>query len=395
MAGFRRTTDIHLGVPFVSDLQLALLALAALLLVALYVNGKWQEHRLLRRMRDRLQGGVGDALLHGEAVPVPKAPLRGLRASAVSPPRSPAQSRPEPAAPAQVAEPADPAGPAAGRQEPSITSEVLPTPAALLQPGWVEDPMLDCTLELRCTRALDGVSVIDAASALAHGGLTLPVHFVVWDGRHQQWVLPDRFGYYADALASLQLAHRHGRADQAQVARFVEIVRHVAGALDADVDPPDMERVLAQTQELDRLCARFDIKIDFTVASTQGGWTGPQLRGAAQQAGLVPVDARRWSREDSRGEVLFTMNVPAAPIESVILELDVSLAPIAALPVRAMAECARTLAGALGGRVVDDNGAPIDERAVEVIESQLAPVYAEMRAAGLEPGGERARRLYA
>ncbi len=384
-----------MGIPFVSDLQLALLALAALLLVALYVNGKWQEHRLLRRMRDRLRGGVGDALLHGEANAVPKAPTRALRAGAPAPSRSAEQTGPEPPPSVQTPEPSSPGMRATSRQEPTISSEALPTPAVLLQPGWAEDPLLDCTLELRCTRALDGVSVIDAASALAHGGLTLPVHFVVWDGRHQQWVLPDRFGYYADALASLQLAHRHGRADQAQISRFVEIVRQVAGALDADVDPPDMERVLAQTLELDRLCGRFDIKIDFTVASNQGAWTGPQLRGAAQQAALKPLDARRWSRADSRGDVLFTLNVPAPPIESVVLELDVALAPIAALPVRAMAECARALAGALDGRVVDDNGAPIDDRAIEVIEAQLTPVYAEMRAAGLEPGGERARRLYA
>jgi len=46
-----------------NDLHLALFALGALLLLAVYVNGKWQERRLLRRLRDRLHGGLGDALL--------------------------------------------------------------------------------------------------------------------------------------------------------------------------------------------------------------------------------------------------------------------------------------------------------------------------------------------
>jgi hypothetical protein len=393
----------------VSELQLALIALAAVLLLALYAGEKWQEQRRLRRLRERLHGGVGDALLHSRAAGEP-AP-----AHAAAVPARAAHGRVDPrfsAAGAEFSAGAGLAGgaprdagapPAAAHAEdgadgaetgPSVvTSEPLSMPAALLHPDWVEDPLLDCSLEIRCARAVDGVSVIDAASVLAHGPWKLPVHFVVWDGRHQQWVLPDRFGYYTDALASIQLADRRGRLDEAELARFVQAVQQVAGALDADVDAPDPERLLAQAQELDRLCARFDIRIGLTVESTGAAWTGPRLRSAAQQAELVAVGAQRWVAVDAAGDALYHLDADATPGRAT-LELDVAAAPIDAHAFGAMVGTARTLAAELDARVVDDNARPIDPQSVEAIERQLARVYEDMRAAGIEPGSARARRLY-
>jgi len=398
-----------------SELQLALAAVAAVLLLALYINGKWQERRVLRRMRERLHGGMGDALLQAEA------------ASAANPAR-----RVDPRfsmAPASGGGAADGAGLARGggiaasgeggalaqeaAEEPvaagdpvldldlstkpgaGVSSEALRTPTALLRPDWTEDPLLDCSLELRCARAVDGVSVIDAAAILAHTPWSLPVHFVVWDGRHQQWVMPDRFGYYTDALASIQLADRRARLDAEQIERFVQVVRQVASALDADVDLPDAQRLLVLAADLDRLCARFDIKIGLTVeASGTTTWTGPQLRSAAQEAGFVATRATRWLALDAQGDPMYSLQADAAAMNRLALELDIAVAPIAARPFRAMAESAWSLAHALGARVVDDNGVLIDARSVEAIETQLAKVYADMQAAGIEPGGVRARRLY-
>jgi hypothetical protein len=411
-----------------SELQLALLAVAIALLLALYVHGKWQERRLLRRMRDRLHGGVGDALLQAAAAPRRQDP-RFYGADAAG-----GWDAGRNAAPAQagaigrVASPLDPDGAPPTRDEsPSlsdtestapggaaddnapfviagttpapppaaeVTSEALRTPAALLRPNWTEDPLLDCSLEIRCARAVDGVSVIEAAAMLAHTPWRLSVHFVVWDGRHQQWVLPDRFGYYTDALASIQLADRRARIDADELERFVHTVQQLAAALDADVDVPDTERLLVMAQDLDRLCARFDIRIGLTVESTGPYWTGPQLRNAAQETGFVATSAQRWAYCDAQGDPLYTLQVDPAEMNRVLLELDIAVASVAAQPFQAMVASARALADVLGARVVDDNGAPIEARSVAAIDAQLARVYADMRGAGIEPGSIRARRLY-
>ena len=386
---------------------MALFAVAVLLLLALYLSEKWKERRLLRRLRDRLHGGVADALLRagptlsrdpaplgeeGSASQRPRAgrvePSLGLPAEqAVASAAMPSSSAEEPAQALQSAAP-----PVNG--EAAVSSEVLRTPSALLRPDWVEDPLLDCSLEIRCARAVDGVSVIDAAAVLAHTEWQLPVHFVVWDGRHQQWVLPDRFGYYSDALASIQLANRRARIEEAEVIRFVQVVQQVASALDADVDAPDIQRLLQQAQELDSLCARFDIKIGLTVESTGTAWTGPQVRSAAQQAHFVATNAHRWVRCDPQGDLLFTLEVDPVSMKRLTLEFDIAVAPVAAHGFDAMVEGATALAAILGARVVDDNGNPIAANSLGTVQAQLAHLYKEMTAAGIEPGSVRARRLY-
>ncbi|HXW64902.1 MAG TPA: cell division protein ZipA C-terminal FtsZ-binding domain-containing protein [Burkholderiaceae bacterium] len=390
-----------------SDLHLALFAVAALLLLALYLSEKWKERRLLRRLRDRLHGGVRDALLgagtadlrdpspiaDAGAVPVRGRPGRvepSLGIQPIEPAEAPAPTHtadeqgwptPQSAAPAALA-------------EPQVSSEALRAPAALLRPDWVEDPLLDCSLEIRCARAVDGVSVIDAAAVLAHTAWRLPVHFVVWDGRHQQWVLPDRFGYYTDALASIQLADRHGRIEEAELIRFVQIVQQVANTLDADVDAPDIQKLLEQAQELDRLCARFDMKIGMTVESSGAAWTGPQMRSAAQQAHFVATNGQRWVHYDAQGEALYALEADTVSMKRLMLEFDIAVAPIAANGFGSMVESATALAAMLGGRVVDDNGDPIESNSLATVQTQLARLYEEMVATGIEPGSVRARRMY-
>ena len=53
------------------------------------------------------------------------------------------------------------------------------------------------------------------------------------------------------------------------------------------------------------------------------------------------------------------------------------------------------LAVRLNGRIVDDNGRPVQREAHFSIAAQLAGMYEEMQAAGVEAGSVRAKRLYA
>jgi hypothetical protein len=249
-------------------------------------------------------------------------------------------------------------------------------------------------LELRCARPVDGVSFIDAAMPLTASQWPMPVSFVVWDARAQQWVHPDRFGYYTDALAAIQLASRRSLLTEEQIDRFVSSVRRMAATLDADCDPPDVVRVAANARELDRLCARFDVRIGLTLESVSGGWTEARVDAAAAQLGLEPLAELRWAPLHGPGPAPLVLTMPAPASDRLMLELDVPTIGVSEGAVQQLFGLSNQLATQLNARIVDDNARPIDSDSVSAIEAQLTRLYEQMRSAGIDPGGERARRLY-
>jgi FtsZ-interacting cell division protein ZipA len=387
-----------------SELQLALIGLAFVLLLALLVYNKWQERRALRQLRESLNAGVADALLDTEPAPLP----RGLPASQANAPRvqeptlrtineftPPPGRRVEPRlASSPSAQLAQEGGPVGAAPEAAAIAEDAPAAAAAATGGWVEDPLLDCVLELRCTHAVDGVAVFDAAAPLAHWDAPLPVFLVAWDARQQQWVQPDRFGFYSDLLVAVQLANRRRALDDILASRFVSAVQQVAMALDADFDPPEVKRVVEQAAELDRLCARFDVQIGMTLESPGGPWDSAQLAKATSHAGLVADGEHRWVGVDAAGRVLFSVSSASLLTDRLAFELDVPLAAADAQPLQAMFAAATGMAASLGASLVDDNKRPINAGSLAAIGEQLQVLYGEMRNAGIEPGGMRAQRLY-
>jgi hypothetical protein len=255
--------------------------------------------------------------------------------------------------------------------------------------------MLDWVLELRCAHAVDGVTVFDAAAPLARMESALPVFLVAWDARTQQWVEPDRFGFYSELLAATQLAHRKHRIDEIGASRFIAAIQQVALALDADFDAPDVKRVVELASDLDQLCARFDVQIGMTLNAPAGTWDAARVNQAATSAGLVAIDPLRWACVSTDGQVLFTLRASALPTSTLALELDVPLVPVAADPLRTLLRVADALAMDLGARLVDDNRRPVNAASLSGVAEQLDSLYAEMRAAGIEPGSARAQRLYA
>ncbi|HRK56660.1 MAG TPA: hypothetical protein PLQ67_03950, partial [Burkholderiaceae bacterium] len=195
----------------VNDLQLVLLAIAAALLLALFAWSKWQERQALKQFEQSLHEGVSDALL-GEAEPVAKRPLQepsfgqGLASQFRSGRQEPTLTQ----APAQPLEVSD---------EPLVAKTVVAEggrgcdrpdepdaePSSLGQAQWVEDPLLDSVIELRCAHPVDGVGVFDAMATLGQAQLPLPVNVVAWEGRAESWVPPDRFGFYSELLVAIQL----------------------------------------------------------------------------------------------------------------------------------------------------------------------------------------------
>lgn len=358
-----------------NDLHLVLLLIGAVLLVALFAFNKWQEREALKRMDASMRDGVGDALL-GEPAP--------RRTAARIEPRLGAGDEHEPpdarvhADRTDAAEPADLAAP----------------PGAPHVDGWAEDPLLDFVLELRCSHAFDGVAALEARAQLDRLALPLPTHLAVWDPKAQHWTAPDRFGFYSELLASVQMATRRQVLSEIEASRFVSAVQQIALTIDADFDPPEMGRLVAQAAELDALCARYDVQITLTLEALGGSMDGTVVSAAAEDAGFVAGVPGQWQKRDDAGRLLSTLTATSLLADRLALTLDVPLAPGDSSALSALFTAAHQLAARLNARIVDDNARPVDANAQTTIGAELDRLYEEMRAAGIEPGGPRARRLY-
>ena len=166
--------------------------------------------------------------------------------------------------------------------------------------------------------------------------------------------------------AALQLVSRSGVASDAEVIEFRSMVETMGAQLGATVHAPEMREALDAARELDRICADADIQVALHVVGI--GFTPAQFEGQPFQA--------------------------AARDDGVTLTLDVARTAEPARGYEAMARAGRTLAQSRGGRLVDDAGRELDERALASVGAQLDAVRQRLVACGIEPGSPLALRVF-
>ncbi len=357
------------------QLTWVLLAIAVFLLIALYLYGKWQERRSAR---------LDDAESDRDVTSLDR-PLLSRAGSARN-------ARSSNQAPVRI----EPTMGLSGEPDLSASEPSSDDASAETQPvgGWVEDALLDVMLELRCVHAFDGVAALEARAQLDRLALPLPIHLAVWDSKAGCWSLPDRFGFYSEMLIAVQLATRRHSLGEIDASRFVAAVQQIAVSIDADFDPPDVAWLVQQAAALDALCARFDVQITLTLEALAEPWSHAHVDAAAIEASLSGVERERWER-DAEHPLALSMTSPTMfPTQRLTLSLDVPRSSADPSPLSILFEVAHQLAERLNARVVDDNGRVVESTAQSAIASELEKLASEMRAASIEPGSTRARRLY-
>lgn len=166
--------------------------------------------------------------------------------------------------------------------------------------------------------------------------------------------------------AALQLVSRNGVVSDAEVVEFRSMVETMAAQLGASVQAPGMREALDAARELDRICADADIQVALHVVGI--GFTPAEFDGQ-------PFDAT--PRDDG-----------------LTLTLDVARTAEPARGYEAMARAGRQLAQSRGGRLVDDTGRELDERALAAVGAQLDAVRARLAGCGIEPGSPLALRVF-
>jgi hypothetical protein len=162
------------------------------------------------------------------------------------------------------------------------------------------------------------------------------------------------------AHAALQMVSRNGVVSEGDLVEFRTQVETLAAAHGGKVSAPPMREALAAAQALDRLCADVDVQIALHVVD-------PAETSIRQEGFSVGQRA-----------------------DGVTLMLDVPRAPDLSRNYAAMVEAARRL----GGRLVDDNGNSLDERALAAIGVEVESLRNRLVEIGIEPGSPLALRLF-
>jgi len=342
-----------------TELQLALLVIGALVVIGVFAYNRLQERRARRAAERAFRSSAGDALL-------------------------------------------DDPGP---RREPGMSPPAASRPAPPLQTA-LPDARVDYVVELSfATPPALGV-LLEQWKPYEHRYAKRAHLAFSSDGT--QWLrLAPGDGANARVLqAGLQLVTREGVVGEAELIEFRAALETLAAATGANVRAPEMRLAVDRARELDRFCADTDLQVVFHVMPQPGAaFAGATVRRAAESAGMKLAEDGRFALQEDAGRVRFSLGarddsgftaaaIDTATLAGLSIALDVPRAPGAQRTFQTMAVFARQLASELGGSVVDDNDRALDERSLAAIDAQLGAVHAAFAARGIEPGSDVALRLF-
>jgi hypothetical protein len=351
-----------------SELQLSLLAIGAVVVAAVYCYNWMQERGLRRRMQQAFGAAHDDVLLKGGAEP---AHGDGRREPQLAP-REAVTNRHE--------------EPATGTQD--------------------FDAELDYVAEIEADGPISDSVIGELAGRVAACGK--PVRITGLDARSGAWeeVARGRGGRYRALRLALQLVNRSGPVNGAQLATFCDAVRGCAAKVPAAASIPDTQAAMKTAREIDAFCAEVDVAVGVNVVAPDGAsFQGADIRAAAEGAGFKLEPDGVFHFRDGQRHTLFTLdNHEPAPFlpESIkglstggiTLLLDVPRVANGVAVLDRMLEVARHLAATLGGTLVDDNRAPFSDAGIARIKGQVRSIHAAMEQRDMPAGGPRASRLF-
>lgn len=203
----------------------------------------------------------------------------------------------------------------------------------------------------------------------------------------------------------IQLADRGGALSQEQLDRFCTLLYDFAAAEGGAVSCPDKQAALQVGHDLDSFCMDVDVLIGLNVVSPDHQpFHGQDIHRHAVEAGLVLKRDGVYYLQDDAGRALFSLvNQAEQPFREdggdllthgVTLLFDVPRVKDGLAVFDRMTTLGLRLADALHGRLVDDNGRPVNQESLQKDRRRLGDYYGRMQSRGIPAGEDRALRLF-
>ena len=359
-----------------SEFQLGLLIIGVVVVIAVVAFNKWQEIRYRRQSEAALQPQSVDALLEPS----------GADQDGAAPPVIPPERQTTGSDGGERSEPSF--GPS-----PSKVAQTAPASQTVRAP-------IDLVITVGSEA---GISLSDFRAEPLDEGMTRRIGVeALIEG---SWEKLREDMRYPQVNIRLQLVNRTGPVSSADLDQFGQWIGEFTGRTGATHEPVDLAAARHAAVELDRFCGEADILIAVHVVAGANQFPGTRIRAIAEAAGLAIEPNGIFRKRDDEGRELFRLANEGGDLfqaetmrelvtKSVVLEFDVARAPGGNHAFNKFRQFAEHLASGLGGKVVDDNRAPLGAAGFDAIGKELAGVYQAMTARGIAPGSPESQRLF-
>lgn len=378
-----------------SDLQLGLMMLGALIVIAVVGFNWWQERQFRGRARASFTEQHDDILLDRPQADPVRAP-----APAISMARGEdADTRIEPRIEPHIEAPQSSQWNGGDSVSRGDRNRDNANAAAEDQAG------IEYVAEIRAGEFLAPAQL--AAFRQLLGALGRRITFTGMDYESRSWQpLSIDSGRYTSIRAGLQLVDRSGQVKAEQMQAFADAVRASAQQMAAIADLPDFVPYLDLAAELDTFCAEVDVVVGINVVADSGQvFHGTKIRALAEASGLHLQSGGMFHLRDEHGRTLFTLeNQEPAPFQTDLIRnlttpgitflLDVPRTTDGLKVFDRMVAMSRSFAESLDGTLADDNRALLNDSGLDKIRAQLRAIYTVMARRGIPAGSPVALRLF-
>ena len=264
-------------------------------------------------------------------------------------------------------------------------------------------PQIDLTAILYANKNILSQDLNTLKESLTHISLPSTLHGL---DQQDKWQVIDTADsvHYKQVACSLQLADRGGPVAKNLLNKFQFAVEDAGLSLNAHVEWQSGVDAMQRAIELDQFCIEVDQMVSAHVAQGDAPIHGTKFKGLAEANGMLLKDDGKFYLY-ANDAVLFTAidtnNVPFTPeslrsnvLKSITLQIEIPKVSNSEQVFNQMILMAQKMANSLNANLVDDNQKPLGDLQIEKIRQQLKVIHATMVARGIMPGSPASMRLF-
>lgn len=255
------------------------------------------------------------------------------------------------------------------------------------------DPLTETVGTIHASKPILGSMMLEMANNLKKLGL--PIRVYVRRADNKRWYAPSNEGMYTEMAVVLLLANRLMVIDEMDASRFAMGIQQVGIALEADSESESTMSIMERAKELHENVKRLDVQLSVVLAA-RSAVKSSAVNEAARLAGFTQLNNTRYVFGSAKqiGEATIFLRHDEFDVRYLYLLLDAPLAVPNNKPLHQFFSVANDLCSRLDMELQDSKGTPINTAAAQMIFRQLSDYYKQMQDAKIEPGSRQARVLF-